>query len=1059
MEDDEERQLILRAPGPMESATLGRFMTDIFNTKPRKLQDAISRLHSLPDTPLTVSLERSLWFLHKYIGEAVENGKHLDQVLVPIVQHSSTTRGSQQSLVLLNWLFQDDVLFHGIVEHLLVIISRRDDRYVALGWCILGRNLIEYQDSANNVSVTAIREKNDVLLKMFCPCVTHLISLVCNGSQVREGFELPNRLAIAAADFLLSLTVALTGNDLAHKQKSSSSNAKNQSIYLLPEATKPRDEKTLGKASESLSLELKFLLLNNLGELIMLVEKLTAWSRKSRSLHAKGLERVCKWLKEVKQIYGCSPDETELQMRKIGSLLLSSCWKHYGTLLHLEDNKFNQQFKELIGQFLSGIQFYADNKFGEPNTSEGDKLETINFFLNCLLLLLGKLDNKMFGDAIEEFGSKISQILLSQLQCTNEEVIDGAISIFKAVIFRTNHTLSKRNVGDVGEMDDLMSMLLNFLGDRDAAAKAIVKLVAEYCSICSDSKYLYKVLNGISSKNISQRRNAFDIVSELIHYGESVETIPHATWKDIANYLLECLEDEDLVIQKQAPHLISFIEPPLVLPALVELIYSANEGVQISAGSALTALLVAHKHEPEILCMLLDCISKHSQNFDSGTTMDGKKESRFDADRLLKLLPEWAKTVEDWHVMVGPLIDKMLAEPSNAVMVRFLSYISEYLADTVDVVFHRLLLYTRQQEETYSNSETMKHEHRLFTHLCPLLVIRLLPLRVFDDLDSSLVYGEFSKNSAARDRYLSIEDTECIASLMMNRALSKSEFEDTRKLSAELCGRIHPEVLVPVLSSQLESAAIANDLMKIKVCLFSFCTSLVVRGTEAYSHPDVLRIRKSILNILSWTSPDQDVSKAQHGCIDCLALMLCTELQSPESSRGSRISKIPVLAFVTSQLLGNDWSSKPNGLSFCLCMANVLISACQKISDSAKKPFVKKIIPSITQSLKVITEPEIRAACIQVLFTAAYHLKPFVAPYSKDLLQATLKSLREGSDKEKMAGAKLLACLMTSEEEVVEDISGGLLEAKELLQRMSSMDPSTDITQICRQLLVCFSSP
>lgn len=43
-------------------------------------------------------------------------------------------------------------------------------------------------------------------------------------------------------------------------------------------------------------------------------------------------------------------------MLKSGSLLLSSCWKHYGTLMRLEDHKFSQQHKELLGQYLSGIQ-------------------------------------------------------------------------------------------------------------------------------------------------------------------------------------------------------------------------------------------------------------------------------------------------------------------------------------------------------------------------------------------------------------------------------------------------------------------------------------------------------------------------------------------------------------------------------------------------------------------------------------------------------------------------------------------------------------------------------
>lgn len=50
------------------------------------------------------------------------------------------------------------------------------------------------------------------------------------------------------------------------------------------------------------------------------------------------------------------------KMLKAGSLLLSSCWKHYGILLHLEDRKFYQQWKELFDQYLSGIQVALLNK-------------------------------------------------------------------------------------------------------------------------------------------------------------------------------------------------------------------------------------------------------------------------------------------------------------------------------------------------------------------------------------------------------------------------------------------------------------------------------------------------------------------------------------------------------------------------------------------------------------------------------------------------------------------------------------------------------------------------
>lgn len=48
--------------------------------------------------------------------------------------------------------------------------------------------------------------------------------------------------------------------------------------------------------------------------------------------------------------------------------------------------------------------------------------------------------------------------------------------------------------------------------------------------------------------------------------------------------------------------------------------------------------------------------------------------------------------------------------------------------------------------ETELNTEALKHEN-LFIRLCPLLIIRLLPLKVFDDLNAPLVYGKNLNNS------------------------------------------------------------------------------------------------------------------------------------------------------------------------------------------------------------------------------------------------------------------------------------------------------------------------
>lgn len=79
--------------------------------------------------------------------------------------------------------------------------------------------------------------------------------------------------------------------------------------------------------------------------------------------------------------------------------------------------------------------------------------------------------------------ASFSATYVLQLQCADEDVIDGAIIILKAIILKTNHTLSRRSLGDVREIDAFLPTLLNLLDERDAAAKAIVKLLAEYCSM------------------------------------------------------------------------------------------------------------------------------------------------------------------------------------------------------------------------------------------------------------------------------------------------------------------------------------------------------------------------------------------------------------------------------------------------------------------------------------------------------------------------------------------------------------------------------------------------
>ncbi|PON91698.1 Coatomer beta subunit [Trema orientale] len=1080
----------------MVSVTLGRVMNTLLSARPRKLNDAVSRLSSsdLRTNPSAGSLEETLWFLHKYVKDAAEKDESLDDVIVPILENSLRSRDVKQShggqsMILINWLFQDVILFQALARNLAKIIATKDDHFIALGWCTLVRGLVDYESATDQYPMNGIRQRHSDLLKIFSSCMSHLTRIISKGSALQDGFELPSRLAVSAADCFLVLSEYLTKvvRVPRNRQKTSEvSTSRNRLVAQLATGSE-KNASVANKSSEVSNKEMENLLWDHLEEILCLVDKLLAWSRKSRPLHVKGLEQVLKWLQEIK---GRSDDlQVDTSSIRTGVLLLASCWKHYSMLLRLEDHKASRGYKELLEQYLSGLQFYTKNHAGGHSENKDSGIETRKFFLSCLCLLLGRFDRKRLESVVAETGMRISHVILPQqcgvdglddfhLHCVDEDVIEGVVCILKAIIFKP-HISSESSHTDNRETDAVLLLLINLLDEQDGTARAVIMLLAEYCLTSKDKQCLQEVLKRLASETVVQRKNAVEVISELIRISsDSTTALSQSSWYN--NGLLA--------------------DPFMILPSLIPLVYSLDERVQSSASDALVRVLKCHNKSAEVLCMLLDCLGNIHQSLDfQKSTGDVGEGSNLETDQVLKLIPEWSRSVHNWNILIGPLIDKMFAQPSDATIVRFLSYISRHLAEAADIVLYHVLLHTKGQMDidessfsgweggTHTSGDSENLQQLLFKHLCPLLIIRMLPLSIFNDLNSSIVYGELI-NEDYTD--IKIFSHECVASLLLKRAFYKFQFEDVRKLAAELCGRVHPKVLIPIVCSQLEHATSSRDLLQIKTCLFSLCTSLVVRGRDSLYQSAMYDIRKSLEKVLLWSSLDGDeVSKAQHGCIDCLALMICADLQASESYKDSTPEKIlivgkqtdsgdsssrnSILTYVINELtsdknepvstsqLGGELRAfgGPVPLSFRLCMANVLISACQKISDSGKKPFAKRTLSLLIRSVEAIRGSDIRAACIQVLFSAVYHLKSVVCPYASELLKLSLKVLKKGSEKEKMAGAKLMASLMGSEDEILESISGGLVEARLVLSRISSTDPSMELRQICSKLLACITYP
>ncbi|KAL2923694.1 Dicer-like protein 1 [Bienertia sinuspersici] len=412
----------------MTSSMVGRVMSTLLSSKPKKLEDAIVRLSEASNSTSAVTLEDSLRILNKYVRDIVDEEQTLDEVLIPIIENVLRCKESKhpnQAMILLNWLFQDEILFLPLAQDLVSIISRREDRYIALGWCRLVRTLVKYEINMTNfskVEVTQVkveegwerwdsglRDNYQALIKILSSSIEHLSIMVKNGSVLQDGFELPTRLSAAAADCILVLTEALTqklSDSVNLSEKGAYRSNSDKPISVIE--TKLVEQKNMSSAVSN-KFDGSLLLWQNLDRLILLVQKLQLWSQKSRNLHAKGLGKILKWLQQLAS--SCTRVEAGYQFQ---TTLLSSCWRHYSVLSLLEDIESYQRYDVLIEQYLSGIEFYSEDNLKDQAENRDSCVETNKFFLNCLALLLGRLDLKRLECTASLHGQRISRALLSQ---------------------------------------------------------------------------------------------------------------------------------------------------------------------------------------------------------------------------------------------------------------------------------------------------------------------------------------------------------------------------------------------------------------------------------------------------------------------------------------------------------------------------------------------------------------------------------------------------------------------------------------------------------------------
>ncbi|CAL5330192.1 unnamed protein product [Camellia sinensis] len=148
--------------------------------------------------------------------------------------------------------------------------------------------------------------------------------------------------------------------------------------------------------------------------------------------------------------------------------------------------------------------------------------------------------------------------------------------------------------------------------------------------------------------------------------------------------------------------------------------------------------------------------------------------------------------------------------------------------------------------------------------------------------------------------------------------------------------------------------------------------TLRARGRDSFLHPVLLKIRNTIETVLLWPSFDGDeVFQSSAWVIQLISVML---------NAGDVAMRDSVLSYVIHQLTHDKnevvWSAKMGNED---CTSQTL----------ARNPLLGKFFHVSFSRRKVMMESEHRAACLQVFFSAVYHLKSIILHYTSDLLKVS----------------------------------------------------------------------
>lgn len=675
--------------------------------------------------------------------------------------------------------------------------------------------------------------------------------------------------------------------------------------------------------------------------------------------------------------------------------------------------------------------------------------------------------------------------LLPALRCSNETAQSVAAVLIRIV-------LAPEHLGWTEQSESLLGGVLPLVEEGDDVISAgFARLIADLVARDPRDESLTRILQICGGSSRSAKVSALRVLMEIMRQKGS--NLSSETLATVTRAILPRLGDRDLESRKAAAEVFAHATPSNVFPVLVDLLLSKDSEERSAAGDAVVATLQQQPSPAAALDTYFATLLAPAMSSDVATF--GEKISR-----AVKLLSRFAETVRanEWKSVIQTLTSSIFRSPSSSALHQAVAALTPWIGKppASDYVVEACA----RQLSTQSIDKGV-NEREVFDRLAPLLLLRVLPVAVWDE---------------------SSENKDAIRKCMRRRMLNiRGEFEDVRRVCSEMFGRLPQNVLDEELFEDLRrlretARSVSDDLARVRSCMFSCNSALALRGESALSERSRREVRSLSMDILTWVDNAQDdveLSKAHMGAMETLASLIVAEIEarkeSPHQSAKKKTSsalldtKPPLLALNESkassgralivELDGDEdvtrervdcaretlrgvlhlachtkegvpkWvdDALTKDLSLRLAMMNVIIAAARRPSIE-KASLMDECFPPLIACVEHRGEPEVRAAALQALMMIFHGAERDVdETHAVTLVRTVTNILRDhaAGDGPRMGATKVATALLAADEDVLKAIEPHLEALRQGLETAARVAVDPEVAALATKLATCMTTP